>query len=247
MLRSMTAQCKAEIMRTLRNKRFVFFSLVMPVMFYFIFTSTVGDNTKIGGTDWKAYYLMSMTVFGVVGASLNTMAIRFATERKQGWVRLIKITPLPSWAYIFSKIAAQSILNLGTIIMMFLIGALVKGVELSVMEWISCGIWIWLGVIPFLALGTLLGTLRSPEVVQVVAQIVYMGMSVLGGLWMPISTMPQLMQDIAKWLPTYRFGQGAWNIVAGLPLEWAGIGILSAYVLISVLLSSYILKRQEAV
>ena len=34
------AQCKAEILRTARNKRFVMFSIIMPVAFFFLFTST---------------------------------------------------------------------------------------------------------------------------------------------------------------------------------------------------------------
>ncbi|WP_235847677.1 ABC transporter permease [Paenibacillus tuaregi] len=246
MMKSMIAQCKAEILRTLRNRRFVVFSVVMPVMFYFIFTGTMGD-IKVGGIDWKAYYLMSMTAFGVIGASINTLSVRFAQERTQGWVRLIRITPLPNSAYVLSKMLSQSIVNLGTILLMFLIGHFAKGIDLSLGQWVACGLWIWIGVLPFMALGLLLGTLKSVEVVQVAANILYMSLSVLGGLWMPITTMPKLMQTIAEYLPSYRFGQGAWNVLGGIGPDWTGILILAAYALVFVILSTYILKRQEAV
>lgn len=246
-MKPMIAQCKAELLRTLRNRRFVIFSIVFPVMFYFIFTAAIGNNKQIGGVSWKAYYLMSMTVFGVVGSSMNTMAIRLSNERKMGWVRLIKITPLPSSAYVLSKIAAQAILNLGTILLMFIIGAAVKGVEMPVTEWLGSGLWIWLGAFPFMALGALLGTIRSPEVVQVLAQLIYMGMSFLGGLWTPTSAMSKLLQDIAKWLPTYRLGENAWNIISGAAFNWSGVAILAGYVLVFVGAASYILKKQEAV
>jgi ABC-2 type transport system permease protein len=245
-MRAMLAQCKAELLRTVRNRKFIVFALLMPTIFYFIFTSTMDANMKKGSVDWKAYYLMSMTVFGVIGGSINTLSIRFAQERTQGWVQLIKITPLPSGTYIFSKIAAQSLVNLGTIILMFIIGAVFKDVHLSAGQWIFCGLWIWIGVVPFMALGTLLGTIRSVEVVQVLAQIIFMALSALGGLWMPVETMPQFMQNLAKWLPSYRFGQGAWNIVAGAAFNWSGIAVLAAYVAVFMLLSSYIIKRQEA-
>ncbi|MNH72492.1 ABC-2 family transporter protein [compost metagenome] len=246
MMKSMIAQCRAEILRTIRNRRFIVFSIVMPVMFYFIFTSTQGD-IKVSGVDWKAYYLMSMTVFGVIGASINTLSVRFAQERTQGWVRLIRITPLPNGSYVLSKILSQSVINLGTIVLMFLIGHFAKGIDLSFGEWITCGLWIWIGVLPFMALGTLLGTLKSVEVVQVAANIVYMSLSVLGGLWMPLATMPKIMQDIAQYLPSYRFGEGAWNVLGGSGPDWTGIAILAAYALIFMILSTYILKRQEAV
>lgn len=247
MMRAMIAQCKAELLRTVRNKRFFVFSMIMPAVFYFIFTSTIGDNVNVGGVAWKAYYLMSMTVFGVVGACVNTLSIKFAQERTQGWVKMIEITPLPSSAYVLSKIVSQSIINLFTIVFMFILGAALKGVDLTLAQWIGCGLWIWLGALPFMALGTLIGTLKSVEVTQVVAQIVFMGTSLLGGLWMPTQSMPAILQNIALASPTYRFGQGAWNIIAGIAPSLNGLLILAAYLFLFVILSSYIIKKQKAV
>lgn len=245
--RATLAQIKAEILRTVRNKRFVIFSIIMPAAFYFIFTSTVGDNTQVGGTDWKAYYLMSMTTYGVIGASVTSLAVRIARERSQGWTRLMRITPLPGWAQITAKVAGQGLLNLCIILFMFLIGALVKDVNLTALQWIESGLWIWLGAFAFMSLGTLLGTIRNVEVVQVVGNMVYMAMSIVGGLWMPTATMPDLMQTIAKAMPTYQLGQGAWSIVGGGAIEWMGVGILAAYVVVFMILSTYIIRKQEAV
>lgn len=201
----------------------------------------------VGGTEWKAYYLMSMTVFGVVGACVNTLSIKFAQERTQGWLRMIEITPLPSSAYILSKILSQSIINLVTIIFMFLLGGVVKGVDLSAAQWIGCGLWIWLCALPFMALGLLIGTLKSVEVTQVVAQITFMGLSILGGLWFPTQEMPAIMQKIAAYMPTNRYGQGAWNLISGMGFNYMGLLILAGYGLIFVLLSSYIIQKQKAV
>ncbi|TXK84128.1 ABC transporter permease [Paenibacillus sp. N3.4] len=246
-MRAMIAQCKAELLRTFRNKRFFVFSMIMPAVFYFIFSSTVGDNTDVGGAVWKAYYLMSMTVFGVVGACVNTLSIKFAQERTQGWLRMIEITPLPSSAYVLSKIVSQSIINLVTILFMFLLGSVVKGVDLSMAQWIGCGLWIWFGALPFMALGLLIGTLKSVEVTQVVAQLIFMGTSILGGLWFPTQAMPKIMQDIAFYIPTFRYGQGAWNLISGAGLSYTGLLILAGYGLIFVVLSSYIIQKQKAV
>jgi ABC-2 type transport system permease protein len=246
MLRATVAQCKAELLRTFRNRRFVVFSVIMPVVFFFLFSSTMGEQT-IDGVNFNSYYLMSMTCYGIIGASFTTFSQRLSRERSQGWIRLLKITPLPSWAYIVSKIGAQAVINLFIVIMMFLIGGIGKNIDLPVSTWLSCGAWIWVGGMSFMALGTLFGSMRNADAVQVIGMIVYMGMSVLGGLWMPISTMSTTMQDIAKLLPTYRLGQGAWNMLGGGALDWSGIGILAAYVVVFMVISSYIMKKQEAV
>lgn len=247
MMNSIKAQCKAEILRTLRNRRFIIFSMLMPIIFYFIFTSTVGDNMQVQGIEWKAYYLMSMTAFGIIGTNLITMGVRFAQERAQGWTRLLRIAPLRSSVYLLSKMISQSILNLSTIVIMFTVGGLAKGIELTPAQWLLCGLWLWIGALPFMALGTLIGTLKSAEVVQVIANILYMGLAVLGGLWMPITIMPSFIQQLAKFLPSYRYAQGAWNILSGHAVSWAGFAILAAYILLFMLLSTYILRRQEAI
>lgn len=246
-MRATLAQCKAELLRTARNKRFVFFSIIMPIAFFFIFTGTMDSGMKIGNADWTAYYLMSMTVYGVIGASLTSFAQRIVKERTQGWVRLVRITPLPSWSYVVSKLVAQGIINLLIIAAMFVICGLSKQIDLSIAVWAESGLWIWIGGFAFMTLGMLLGTMRNPDVSQVLTMILYMGLSVLGGLWMPTATMPELMQTIASYTPTYRLGQGAWNLVGGGSLSLAGIGILAAYVVVFMILSSYIIKKQEAV
>ncbi|QHT59169.1 ABC transporter permease [Paenibacillus lycopersici] len=246
MLRATIAQCKAELLRTFRNRRFVIFSVLMPILFFFLFSSSVGDQ-QVDGVNFTSYYLMSMTCYGIIGASFTTFSQRLARERSQGWIKMLKITPLPSWAYILSKIGAQAIINLFIVVMMFAVGGFGKHIDLPVSTWLSCGLWIWVGGMSFMALGTLFGSMRNPDAVQVISMIVYMGMSVLGGLWMPVSTMSKTMQDIAKALPTYRLGQGAWNMLGGGTVDWSGIGILVAYVVVFMVLSSYIMRKQEAV
>jgi ABC-2 type transport system permease protein len=246
-LRATIAQCRAELLRTIRNKRFVFFSVVMPVAFFFLFTSTMDNDTVVDGADWTSYYLMSMTVYGVVGAGLTSFAQRISKERSQGWIRMLKITPLPAGSYILSKVVAQGLINLAIVILMFVIGGLGKSIHLPVITWIECGLWIWIGGFAFMALGTLLGSIKNSDAVQILALMLYMGLSILGGLWFPTSAMSSTMQTIAKFTPTYRLGQGAWNLVGGGVINWNGALILAAYVIVFMVLSSYIMKRQEAI
>ncbi|ANS76573.1 ABC transporter permease [Paenibacillus yonginensis] len=245
--RAMTAQCRAEILRTLRNRRFVIFALLMPALFYFIFTSVVGDAMQIGGIEWKAYYLMSMTVYGVLGSSITSLSSRLAAERASGYNRLLRITPLSSSVYVASKMVSTSVINAGIILFMFLLGSLFKGVVMSWEQWLFCGLWIWAGALPFMALGTLLGQLRNTDAVQVVSQLVYMGISILGGLWFPKQAMSPVLQRIMELMPSYRFGSGAWGLAAGHGVSGSSLLTLAVYAALFVVLSSYLNKRQDAI
>ncbi|WP_028400620.1 ABC transporter permease [Ectobacillus panaciterrae] len=239
------SQCRMEILRVLRNRRFIIASLIMPLMFYYIFTNIAGgaSNSK----EWQAQYLISMTTFSIIGSAINTLGLRLVQERTQGWSRLIQITPLPAGAYLTAKMAAQTLINLFSIIVIFLTGALINNVELTALQWIESGLWILIGAFPFLALGTFIGSFKSIDTAAAVGNILYMTLSILGGLWMPLEVLPKTLRTIGEWLPTYRFGHGAWNIVAGKAPDVTSIALLGGYLVFFVVLSVYTRKRQEAV
>lgn len=238
-------QCKVEMMRTFRNKRFVFASLLMPILFYYLFTNIVaGGNAPAG---WKAHYLVSMAAFSVIGTAINTLGLRFVQENTQGWSRLMKVTPLPESVYISAKMVAQSFINALSIIVVFVAGFLINHIQLSMWQWVSSFFWILIGAMPFLALGTVIGTMKRIDTASAIANILYLSISLLGGLWMPLEIFPNTLQTIGKILPTYSFGNGAWNIVDGKAPDLANAALLAGYLVVFVVLSIYIRKRQEAV
>lgn len=245
-MRTFQMQCKAEIKRVLRNRYFVFWSLAMPILFYYIFTKVVNTHAP-NQAAWQAHYLMSMTAFSVMGSSIMTLGIRMVQERTQGWSTFIRITPLSTRVYFASQIIAQSVIHLLSITIIFLAGATINHISLTPYEWIMSGLWILIASLPFLALGTLIGMMKKVETASGVSNIVYMVLAVAGGMWTPLELMPKTMQNIGRWLPSYHFGNGAWQIVQGGEPSWKNILILIAYLAVFMVLSSYIRRKQEAV
>ncbi len=237
-------QCKVEIIRILRNRYFVFWSLVMPIIFYYIFTNLVNSDVP-NKAEWQAHYLMSMTVFSVMGSSMMTLGIRMVQERSQGWSTFIRITPLSDSVYFAAQMIGQSVIHALSITIIFIAGAFINSVSLTPIEWVMSGLWILLGSLPFLAIGTLIGLMKKVETAAGISNVIYMVLAVSGGLWMPLEVMPKMMQTIGKWLPSYNFGNGAWEIVRGELPNWKNILILVAYLAVFMLLSKYIRRKQE--
>ncbi|MEK5394497.1 ABC transporter permease [Paenibacillus sp. FSL K6-2859] len=244
-MRLITVQCKAEMLRIIRNPYYVCWSLLMPIMFYFIFTRVV--NTGNDDPTWRAHYLMSMATFSVMGSAIMTLGIRLVQERTQGWTTFIRITPLPGSVYFFGKMFGQTMMHLFSVICIFIAGYLINGVSLSAGQWVLSGLWILIGSLPFLAIGTLVGAMKRVDTASGVSNVIYMALAVAGGMWMPIEILPQLMQKIGHWLPSYNYGNGAWEIVRGSAPHWSNVLILLGYLVVFMLLSVYIRKKQEAV
>lgn len=243
-MKAFQMQCKAEIKRVLRNRYFVFWSLAMPIIFYYIFTNVVNTNAPDPAA-WKAHYLMSMTVFSVMGSSIMTLGIRMVQERAQGWSTFIRITPLKDSVYFAAQMVGQSVIHLLSITVIFSAGAIINSVSLTPFQWIMSALWILIGSMPFLAIGTLIGMMKKVETAAGISNVLYMVLAVAGGMWMPLEIMPKVMQNIGHWLPSYNFGNGVWAIVQGGAPSWKNILILIAYLVLFMLLSKYIRRKQE--
>lgn len=239
-------QCIAETLRMLRNPYYIFWSLLIPIIFYFVYTNVF--NTGIDHkNEWNAYFLMSMATFSVMGSSIMTTGIRLVQEKAMGWTQYIRVTPLPGITYFSAKMIGQSVVHLFSIIVIFAAGIVINGVSLPISEWILSGVWILLASLPFLALGTLIGMMKKVETASGVSNILYLGMAITGGMWMPMEFLPTMIQKIGVWLPAFHFGNGAWEIIRGNSPELKNILILSAYLIVFMISSTYIRKKQEVV
>ncbi|MDS2559301.1 ABC transporter permease, partial [Streptococcus pneumoniae] len=91
-----------------------------------------------------------------------------------------------------------------SILVVFSVGHFVRGVDMSLASWVGAAILLIVGSIAFVALGLTLTLLPTSQLMSVVGNLLYLGLAVLGGLWMPISLFPDWMQAVGKCLPTYQ-------------------------------------------
>lgn len=242
----LAAQTKAESLRIVRSPFFLLFSIAMPMAFYFLFASLNGADTTIESTTWGAYSLMSMTAFSLIGTATGQFGIRLAYERRDGWVRLLRITPLTPAVWIGGKLVAHMAVHALIIVLLFPLAGAVYGIDLEAGQWIAAGLWLWIGSLPFLALGSLMGAMKNADAAMGLANVLHMGMAILGGLWMPLQTMPQWIQAVGVWLPSYSYAHGAWSILAGTAPDFKDITILVLTFLVFMVLSGYVYNRREA-
>lgn len=232
-----------EIRRTMRNPRYIMFTIGFPVGFYLIFTSIYGGATLGSGSaavTFAAQYMVAMAVYGIMGASLNSNSSALANERATGWSRQLRVTPLAPAAYILSKALMAMLVGLPSLLLVGLLGGLVHHVHLSAGQWVEFFVATWLGTIPFAALGILLGYSLDSQSAQSGSMIVYLGLSLLGGIWFPYQIMPKAMQVLATWLPSYHLASMGWNTVAG---HWVGTGNLEVLAIYAVIFGALAMRR----
>jgi ABC-2 type transport system permease protein len=192
-----------EVRRVLRNRRTVFFILVLPSLFFFMFG--VSNKAVKSSEIAMAYVMISMAVYGaMVGNTSGAASV--AVERSLGWSRQLRLTPLHPAAYISMKVLTSMTLGLIAVCSTFAVGA-IAGVHMSASTWIASGLASWGSSLVFAAFGLLVGFLFPAEnVMQFVGPLLAV-MAMLGGLFIPLSQLPKGMQTFAQFTPMYGVGQ----------------------------------------
>lgn len=220
-----------ELTRLARSRRYVLMTLGFPVVFDLVLISTTahGGATVVAGTSWARYLMVSMAVFGAMSASFGAGGPRLAAERASGWVRQLRATPLPPWSYVAVKLVAGMALVLPVVAAVGLTSALANHVHLGPGAWAEILAVMWLGALPFAALGVLLGFVVRSDVAYPATIATMFGLAYLGGLFQPVSAMPGGLRALARVLPTYHLGALGWHLAAGRPFDFVHVIVLGAY------------------
>src|SRR6202034_2325471 len=141
-MRGILLLTQAEINRLRRNRRYLIFTVGLPVVLY-LFFAKVGSSAY--GVSYSAYYMVAMATFGSFAGALNGNAIRISEERKVGWIRQLRLTPLPASAYVIAKILTSMVTTVPSIVLVMLIGRFYGGVHLAIGQWLVIAVVVWLG------------------------------------------------------------------------------------------------------
>ena len=130
------ALARAEIRRLGRNKRYSIFSIALPVVLYLIFAK---QKATAYGVSFEAFYMIGMASFGAFSGAFNNNTIRISQERKDGWIRQLRLTPLPANAYVVAKIISSMVTTVPSIVIVLLLGRFYADVHLAGWKWVAMG------------------------------------------------------------------------------------------------------------
>lgn len=201
-----------ELNRLRRDPKFVLLTLLIPSALYLMISTIHIPGPMTNANQTNASAMIGMACYSVLMVTV-TNGINIALDRSIGWVSQLRTTPLRAWAVVVGKLSSGLLLSSVAVGLMFLIGAFVQDVRLSPGLWVTAGAIVWGGSFIFGLLGFGLGYLASPTSGGPLVMATVVGLSILGGLWVPMSFFPDTVQHIAKALPTYRWAHLSQGLV----------------------------------
>ncbi|UYN89491.1 MAG: ABC transporter permease [Anaerolineales bacterium] len=217
-----------ELKLQLREPVAVFFTLAFPVMVMVLFGFIFGNEAEelLGG-----YGQVDRSVPGYIGMVVGTMGLlsiptKLANYRDLGILRRLRATPLGSGPVLWSQVAAQVLMTAAGILFLFIAGLAIFDLRIPSGN-LAIVPAILLGAFSFFAVGFVLaGVMPSARTAQAVGMAVFYPMLFLSGAAMPRYIMPELVQQVAGFLPLTHvvilvedlWLKGAWNFVSAAVL-----------------------------
>ena len=200
-------QVLTEIRSSLRSPEFAVGAMLIPVLLYAMFGLTNASNRLPGGTTFGLIMLLALSCYGVVTLAIVVFGEDVAKDRGRGWLRTLRATPFPTGVYLVGKLGAALVHGLLIVVAMAVLAGTAGGVALSGREWAVYGASMLAGVVLFSPLGFAIAYLARPRVAAVIANLIFLPLAFASGFFVPLSQLPEVMGDVARFLPTYHFGQ----------------------------------------
>ena len=200
-------EARYEFLKLLRTRTFSLSTIGFPVMFYLLFGVSNRAVILQGSMPLAKYLLAGYCCFGLVGAALFSIGVGLSSERAAGWLELKRASPMPPLALLLAKCLTAMAFGLIIVAILSVIAILLGGVHLSAREFAGlCGIAI-AGAIPFAAMGLLIALIVPANAATGIINLIYLPMSFMSWLWIPLRELPKWLQAIAPTLPTYHLSQ----------------------------------------
>jgi ABC-2 type transport system permease protein len=234
-------EAKYEFLRLLRTPAFSIPTLVFAPMFYLLF----GVLLNRGNAGAASYLMATYSVFGVIGPGLFGFGVGLAMDRERGLLTLKRVQPVPAMAPLLAKVGMAMVFATCIGATLLLLGITLGGVQMSASQsalLLSVDI---LGVMPFCALGLLIGTLANGSGAPAVVNLIYMPMALLSGLWLPLKVLPALVGNLAPLWPAWHLGQLGLKVIGqddGKPV-WMHVCVLLGFTAICLFLAQRRLQR----
>ena len=197
-VRALATHFAFQFRSTLRNPAQMLLSYLFPLGFY-AFMGLVMTEINPGFRD---SLLPSMTIFTVMTGALLGLPGPLVDERDAGIYRAYRVNGVPAGAVLampaltigFHSTIAAAIVAV-TAVPLF--GAPVPG------SWVALVLATLLGAAVFAAFGTLIGVVSSSSRATILfSQAIFLPSMLLGGLMVPLETLPRGAQTAALLLPT---------------------------------------------
>ncbi|SFD93117.1 ABC transporter permease [Blastococcus tunisiensis] len=203
------SRASVELKEFFRQRESVVFTLMLPVLLLVVFGAVL-DYELADGVSFTQYFTAGIIAAGILGASLQNMAISIATERSDGTLKSLAGTPMPKSAYFVGKVVQVLAVTVAIIVVLLFIAVVFYGIELpSGADWLTFAWVAALGAAACTLLGIALSSLaKNGRSASATVTPFALLLQFISGVFFQFEQIPTWMQTVAAFFPLKWMAQG---------------------------------------
>lgn len=195
-MKTILTMAAMRIRITLRNKAFLFFSLIMPMTFFFLYGSVFAKGNPAG-----VRYLLGPVISMSVMGTFWGLSAQLVTWREQGILRRFRLAPVTALSMIGSSILANLLMILPTVAIELVLARFIYHVK-SFGNVPAVVVMAISGIVAFASLGLIVASVTNTmQETQIINQLLWFAFIFVSGATVPLPTLPKVAQRAALFLP----------------------------------------------
>ena len=187
---------KVRMRLALRNRAFIFFSLIFPLIFLFLFLGLFA-RSNVAAVPYMLASVLAITVMG----SFWGLSATLVMFREQGILRRFHVTPVTATDMLASSLLANYVLTLPTVSIEVFLARFIFHVP-SLGNLLSLAVLVTVGTVSFGSLGLVVASVTNTmQETQVLNQIIWLPLIFLSGATFPLAYLPNSVQHVGLFLP----------------------------------------------
>jgi ABC-2 type transport system permease protein len=202
---------RSDLITQWRNRRSVILSILVPVIILISWKSVIN---KLGG----AFVLSISLTIGLTSIGIMGYAISISRDRDKGVFQRLRVTPVPTFYIMLSRLAVQLVLILLLTLFVLIIGYKYDGIELSPGGYAITFLNAIIGGALYLGMGQMIvGLVKNAETVNSTSRLVYIAFIMLG-MFGELGIFGNVLKLAILWSP---FGTVKTILASGMePSSW---------------------------
>lgn len=185
---------RADFTTQWRNRRSVILVVLVPTIILISWKGLVG---RYGGT----FVLSNCITIGLNAIGLMGYTNSIARDRDKGVFQRLRVTPVPSWSIMVSRLIVQLAMILVVTLAIFIVGNSYDKITLTPAGYVVGLLAAFAGGAVYLALGqVIVGLIKNPETVNAVTRLVYF-VFIMVGMFGELGMLGHELGEVVKWSP----------------------------------------------
>lgn len=236
------AYTKVELLVLLRSPGFLIPTMVFPSMFFLMFAAPNLSNTYAAN-----FATGSFMAFAVFTVTFFQFGVGTASERENPWSSFVRTLPAHPVYRNGGKVITAAVLALLAALVLVVVAYFFTPLDLPLTRWPRIFLALAAGGLMMGVLGTALAYLVTPKAALPIANLIFLPLAFMGGMWVPPAMLPEIVRKLSPYLPSRQWMELVWPAVSGgtwKAQNWLAIaGFTAAFALLAI----WAQRRDESV